>query len=248
MVAKDGFHAEGRTTRRTRLANRAGGIARQTTLQRIHHNNSMVRKALLFTALSGCFVAQAQNATISRFKFWTADTAYSIWSDTSTVVTFKTADGSTTTVPTTDTIYTYTVEQLNKRLDIRLENLNVDGTAGDDGKERITGFPDRKVKAVLADGKFGMVVEVEVTVFAVLRKSENPRKKTPDRSIEMKVTVETYDGAGNRTAKYMERTRAADLKRPAGWQPGYDEKIGLTGNQVMALYTEALENALNTKR
>lgn len=202
---------------------------------------------LLYFVLASSFL-HAQNATISRFRFWTADTAYSIWSDTSTVFTYKAADGSVATIPTADTIYNHTIAQLEKRLDIRLENLNVDGTAGGEGKERITGFPDRKVKAVLADGKFGLVVEVEVTVFSVLRKSENPRKKTPDRSIEMKVTVETYDGAGNRTAKYMERTRAADLKRPAGWQPGYDEKIGLTGNQVMALYTEALENALNTKR
>lgn len=203
--------------------------------------------ALLLFALATAH-AQAQNATISRFRWWTADTAYSIWKDTSTVFVYTAPDGSKATIPTADTIFNYTWQQLNKRLDIQLEPLNVDGTMEDDGKERITGFPDRKVKAVLADGKFGFVVEVEVTVFAILRKSENPRKKTPDRSIEMKVLVETYDGAGNRTAKYMERTRAADLKQPLGWRPGYDEKMGLTGNQVMALYTEALENALNTKR
>lgn len=217
-------------------------------MRRAVYFHAMIRTSALLLFVLAAGLAQAQNATISRFRLWTADTAYSIWSDTSTVFVYKAPDGSTATVPTADTMYAHTVAELNKRLDIRLENLNVDGTVQSDGKERITGFPDRKVKAVLADGKFGLVVEVEVTVLAISRKSENPRKKTPDRSIEMKVTVETYDGAGNRTAKYMERTRASDLKRPAGWQPGYDEKIGLTGNQVMALYTEALENALNTKR
>ena len=190
----------------------------------------------------------AQNATISRFRFWTADTAYSIWSDTSTVFVITAPDGSRATIPTADTMYNYTVAKLNKRLDITLENLNVDGAAMSDGHERITGFPDRKVKTVLADGKFGMVVEVEVTVSAVFRKSENPRKKTPDRFIDMRVTVETIDGAGKRTAKYMERTAAADMKQKQLWQPGYIPEVGLTGNQVMALYTEALENALNTKR
>lgn len=209
----------------------------------------MIRYPLLLTSLlAAASIVNAQNATISRFRFWTADTAYSIWSDTSTVYSYKAADGAMATVPTADTLFNYTCQQLNKRLDIKLEALNVDGTMAGEGKERITGFPERKLKAVLADGKFGLVVDVEVIVFGVLRKSDNPRKKTPDRSIEMRVTVETYDGAGHRTAKYMERTRAADLKRPAGWQPGYDEKIGLTGNQVMALYTEALENALSTKR
>ena len=208
----------------------------------------MTRLSAFLPFVLAASFAHAQNATISRIRFWTADTAYSIWSDTSTVFTFARPDGSMATVPTTDTIYAHTVAVLNKKLDITLEALNADGAAESDGKERITGFPDRKVKAVLADGKFGMVVEVEVNVFAIPRKSENPRKKTPDRSIEMKVTVETYDGAGNRTSKYMERTRAADLKRPAGWQPGYDEKMGLTGNQVMALYTEVLENAMNSKR
>jgi len=192
--------------------------------------------------------AHAQNATISRFRFWTADTAYSIWSDTSTVFVYKAPDGSMATVPTADTLYNHTVAMLNKRLDITLETLNVDGTVSGDGKERIIGFPDRKVKAVLADGKFGMVVEVEVMVSAIFRKSENPRKKTPDRFIDMKVTVETIDGAGKRTGKYMERTAATDLKQKQGWLPGYDPDMGLTGNQVMALYTEALENALNSKR
>lgn len=192
--------------------------------------------------------ANAQNATISRLRFWTSDTAFSIWSDTSAVFTYRAPDGSTATVPTADTLYAHTIAELNKRLDIKLEALNVDGTVRPEGQERITGFPDRKVKAVLADGKFGMVVEVEAIVFAIFRKSENPRKKTPDRFIEMKVTVETFDGSGSRTGKYMERTAAADMKRKDLWQPGYDPQIGLTGNQVMALYTEALENALNTKR
>ncbi len=208
----------------------------------------MTRPLLLAAASLLACALHAQNATIARFRFWTADTAYSIWKDTSTVFVYKAPDGSQATIPTADTLFNYTCAQLNKRLDITLEALNVDGTVQSDGKERITGFPDRKTKAVLADGKFGMVVDVEVVVSAVMRKSENPRKKTPDRSIEMKVQVETIDGAGNRTGKYMERTRAVDLKQPLGWKPGYDEKMGLTGNQVMALYTEALENALNTKR
>ena len=202
---------------------------------------------LLPMALAASFV-HAQNATISRFRFWTADTAFSIWTDTSTVFVIHAPDGSKATVPTADTMYNYTVAKLNKRLDITLEKLNVDGTAMSDGHERITGFPDRKVKTVLADGKFGMVVEVEVTVTAVFRKSENPRKKTPDRFIDMRVTVETIDGAGKRTAKYMERTAAADMKQKQLWQPGYIPEVGLTGNQVMALYTEALENAMNSKR
>jgi hypothetical protein len=208
----------------------------------------MTRPLLLFAAVALSCTINAQNATISRFRFWTADTAWSIWSDTSTVFVYKAPDGSKATVPTADTIYDYTIAQLNKRLDIHIENLNVDGTVKDESKERITGFPDRKVKAVLADGKFGMVVEVDIMVSAIYRKSENPRKKTPDRYIEMKVTVETFDGAGNRTSKYMERTAAADLKRKDLWQPGYVPEMGLTGNQVVALYTEALENALNAKR
>lgn len=205
----------------------------------------MVRTVLLVATLCFGFLAHAQNATI--FRWWASDTAYSIGKDTSTVFVYQAPDGSVATVPTADRIFNHTCARLNKRLDIQLEPLNVDGTVEDDGKERITGFPDRKLKAVLADGKFGYLAEVEVTVFRVLRKSENPRKKTPDSSIEMKVTVETYGGAGDRTAKYMERTRASDLKQPLAWKPGYDEKIGPTGNQVMALYTEALENALNTK-
>lgn len=208
----------------------------------------MTRPLLLLVSLVCAVALHAQNATISRFRFWTADTAWSIWSDTSSVFTWKTVDGSVATVPTADTLYRYTVAMLNKRLDITLENLNVDGKAQSDSKERITGFPDRKLKTVLADGKFGMVVEVEVMVSAIYRKSENPRKKTPDRFIEMKVTVETFDGAGKRTSKYMERTAAADLKQKQFWQPGYVPEMGLTGNQVMVLYTEALENALNTKR
>ena len=208
----------------------------------------MTRKLLLCASVLATAALHAQNATISRFRFWTADTAYSIWTDTSTVFLYKAPDGSMASVPTADTIYNHTIARLNKHFDITLETLNVDGTAASDGKERITGFPDRKVKAVLADGKFGMVVEVEVIVFAPFRKSENPRKKTPDRFIEMRVTVETIDGSGKRTGKYMERTAATDMKQKQLWQPGYEPEVGLTGNQVMALYTEALENALKTKR
>lgn len=208
----------------------------------------MLQRLLLLACFSTAFNAMAQNATISRFRFWTADTAFSIWTDTSTVFVYKAPDGSKATVPTADTLYNYTVAKLNKRLDITLETLNVDGSGKGDGKERLTGFPDRKTKTVLADGKFGMVIEVEVVVSAIFRKSENPRKKTPDRFIGMKVTVETFDGAGKRTSKYMEHTEAKDLKQKQYWQPGYEPEIGLTGNQVMALYTEALENALNTKR
>lgn len=208
----------------------------------------MIRKLLLCASVLATAALHAQNATISRFRFWTADTAFSIWTDTSTVFQYKAPDGSMASVPTADTIYDHTIARLNKHFDITLETLNVDGTAAGDGKERITGFPDRKVKAVLADGKFGMVVEVEVVVSAIFRKSENPRKKTPDRFIGMKVTVETFDGAGKRTSKYMEHTEAKDLKQKQYWQPGYEPEIGLTGNQVMALYTEALENALNSKR
>jgi len=208
----------------------------------------MKRNSLLAILVPLALAASAQNATISRFRFWTADTAFSIWTDTSTVFLYKAPDGSMASVPTADTIYSHTVAKLNKHFDITLETLNVDGTVAGDGKERITGFPDRKAKAVLADGKFGMVVEVEAIVIAIFRKSENPRKKTPDRFIEMKVTVETIDGSGKRTGKYMERTAATDLKRKDLWQPGYEPEVGLTGNQVMALYSEALENALKTKR
>lgn len=208
----------------------------------------MTRRYLFLGLVVLAMAGHAQNATISRLKFWTSDTAFSIWSDTSTVYHYTAPDGSKASIPTADTLYRHTVAVLNKRLDITLENLNVDGRARSDGKERITGFPDRKVKSVLADGKFGMVVEVEVMVSAIYRKSENPRKKTPDRYIGMKVTVETFDGSGKRTSKFMEQTEAKDLKQKQHWQPGYDPEVGLTGNQVMALYTEALENALNTKR
>lgn len=217
-------------------------------IRRSHYFHPMTRSTVLAAFALATSLASAQNATISRFRFWTADTAFSIWTDTSTVFVYKAPDGSKATVPTADTLYKYTVAKLNKRLDITLEALNVDGSEKGDGKERLTGFPDRKTKTVLADGKFGMVVEVEVVVSAIFRKSENPRKKTPDRFIGMKVTVETFDGAGKRTSKYMEHTEAKDLKQKQNWLPGYEPEVGLTGNQVMALYTEALENALNTKR
>ena len=77
----------------------------------------MTRLTLLLVSFLTAAASFAQNATISRFRFWTADTAFSIWSDTSTVFLYTAPDGSKASIPTADTIYNYTVAKLNKRLD-----------------------------------------------------------------------------------------------------------------------------------
>lgn len=191
--------------------------------------------------------ASAQNATITRFRYSTMDTAYSIYGDTSTVFVFKTADGQRATVPTADTMYRHSVAAIDKLLHCSIETLNVDGTVNEGGPERITGFPDRKLKNVLADGKFGLMVEVDVRMTAGWRK--NPAGRGPNvRTFNMQVTVLTFDGRGNRTSKYMDGARSEDVKLSEAWQMGYDRKTGLTGNQIMDLYVLALKNALATKR
>ena len=192
-------------------------------------------------------MAEAQNATISRFRFETMDTAYSIYGDTSTVYVYKGADGGRATVPTADTMYRHSVAAINKLLNCTIETLNVDGSVSDGGKERITGFPDRKLKNVLADGKYGLIIDVEVRLTAGWKK--NPAGRGPNvRTFDMNVIVETYDGRGNRTAKYMDSAKAEDATNSEAWQTGYDRKTGLTGNQLMDLYVAALKNALSTKR
>lgn len=207
----------------------------------------MTRLALLLSLFLAARALNAQNATISRFHFWTADTAYSIWSDTSTVYVFNGPDGAVATVPTADTIYNYTITELNKALDCTIETLNVDGTIADGGPERITGFPDRKVKHILADGKFGLIVEVEAQMTATWRKP--PSGRGPNvRAFSLRVTVETFDGRGNRTAKYMDRATHDQVTDSKAWQTGFDRRTGLTGAQLFDLYKLALKNALATKR
>ncbi|GEM_PF-5878959 len=204
------------------------------------------RTALLFLFLASIH-AHAQNATITSFRYNTMDTAYSIYGDTSTVYVYKGADGGLAVIPTADTMYRHSVAAINEQLNCTIENLNVDGTANDGSKERIVGFPDRKLKNVLADGKFGLLVSVEVRMTAGWKK--NPAGRGPSvRTFDMKVIVETYDGRGNRTAKYMDGATPEQVSNSIPWQAGYDRNTGLTGNQIMDLYVVALKNALNTKR
>ncbi len=208
-----------------------------------------MKTRLLLTALTlACAsMATAQNATITRFRYWTADTAYSIYGDTSTVYVYKGADGGRAMVPTADTMYRHSVAAIDQLLNCSIETLNVDGTAPDSGKERITGFPDRKLKNVLADGKYGLMIDVEVRLTAGWKK--NPAGRGPNvRTFDMNVIMETYDGRGNRTAKYMDGAKAEEVTNSEAWQTGYDRKTGLTGNQLMDLYVVALKNALSTKR
>jgi hypothetical protein len=206
---------------------------------------TILQGGLLASALLFTLGASAQNATISRFRFTTADTAYSIWGDSTTVFRYTGPDRSMRSTRTADTLFSYTQATLERRLRIKLEEQHVDSTPDERSKEKLTGFPNRKLKEVRADALFGYIVEVDVVVYRVFEPVKDKRRKGQfDKKVEMQVTVETYDGAGNQTAKYKARTAAKDTNKRS-WANGLDPKVGVTGTQLFDLYTVALENAMN---
>jgi hypothetical protein len=72
--------------------------------------------------------------------------------------------------------------------------------------------------------------------------SEGPFSKKKQK-VDMIVEITVYDKNGKETAQYKKRTKMGEVKTSTSLF-GFSDEQALTGNEVFALFVDALDNAL----
>ncbi|MBL7792856.1 MAG: hypothetical protein JNK77_11060 [Saprospiraceae bacterium] len=207
-----------------------------------------MKKLFFFTAtffLSAGMSLSAQNAVISKLDFSIMiSTDVEFWDDDSELFKYENADKKTTSVRTVDTLFSYAQDVIEKRLNIDLDKKTVAQDSKMNGIGKLTGFPNEKIKNAVASGKYDKYLDMNIQILSggSTTTSDGPFSKKKQK-VDMIVEVTVYDKNGKETAHYKKRTRMDEVKQSSSLF-GFSDEIALTGNEVFALFVDALDNAL----
>lgn len=210
-------------------------------------------KKLFFPATAFFLVAgmslTAQNAVISKLDFTVMISPGSVfWDDDSESFKYENADKKTTSVRTVDTLFSYAQDVIEKKLKIDLDKKTVAADCKLAGLGKMTGFPNEKIKNAVASGKYNKYLDMNIQILSggSTTTSNGPFSKKKQK-VDMIVDITVYDKNGKEIAQYKKRTRMDEIKQSSSLF-GFSDEEALTGNEVFALFEDALDKALANKK
>ncbi|NUQ25901.1 MAG: hypothetical protein HUU34_18285 [Saprospiraceae bacterium] len=187
----------------------------------------------------------AQNAVISKVDFTVQSTLdVDFWDDTSEDFKYETADKAVKTIRTVDTLFSYAQDVIEKKLKIDLDKKTVAADSKLAGFGKMTGFPNEKIKDAVASGKYDKYLDMNIQIVSggATTTSSGPFSKKKQK-VDMIVNITVYDKKGKETAQYKKRTRMDEVKMSTSLF-GFSDEQALTGNEIVSLFENALDNAL----
>jgi hypothetical protein len=189
-------------------------------------------------------------ATIAKFDLaCVVSSGYDIWDDDQTsAFTYENSDKKKVTIRTVDTVFSYATQTLARRLNLQLDEQQISSDSKKNMFGKITGFPNEKIKSVIASGNYDRIIDISATALPGpgVSKGIGPVRKKKYK-LDMIVEVKVYDKGGSEVQKFKKRTRMDEVRQTVEVF-GVRETNELTGNEFLALFAQALDNALDNAK
>jgi hypothetical protein len=189
-------------------------------------------------------------ATIAKFDLaCVVSSGYDIWDDDNTsAFIYENSEKKKVTIRTVDTVFSYVTQTLTRRLNLQLDKQQISSDSKKNMFGKITGFPNEKIKSVIASGNYDRIIDISATALPGpgATRGLGPVSKKKYK-LDMIVEVKVYDKNGNEVQKFKKRTRSDEVRQTVEVF-GIRETNELTGNEFFALFAQALENALDTEK